>query len=484
MRAPLPLLRRSPSSGHKLGVLAVCALLMVLGAACSASDHAQTSWLEDGERLPGGATTNTLLFGRNAFIRPAENILPEHEPRFYSGNSFFNQAWVQSPASTKNRDGLGPLFNARSCAACHLRDGRGQPPTSLEEPFLGLLLRVSLPGEDGAPIPTPAHGSQIQPFAIADVPHEGTPQVRYEELQGTYEDGTPYTLLAPTYSVLDHEGHPPLPEQALIGPRIAPQVIGLGLLEAIPEARLEALADAQDANNDGISGRLHRVPDLITNTPGHAGRFGWKAEQPGVRQQVAAAFLNDMGITSPVLGTGECESAQLDCERARAASEDPLDIQEENFERVVLYASLLAVPARRNLDDARVREGKELFEQAQCQLCHVPSHTTSAVTEYPEVASQRIFPYTDLLLHDLGEGLSDGRPVLDASGREWRTPPLWGLGLVQAVNGHTRLLHDGRARGFAEAILWHGGEAQGSREAFVAMDAEEREALITFLESL
>ncbi|MCA9537821.1 MAG: c-type cytochrome [Myxococcales bacterium] len=450
-------------------------------AACDAADEASMT-VEPGEALPGGETTNTLLFGHNAFIRPAENITDAHALHFYSGNSFFNQSWVQAPSSTALRDGLGPLFNARSCAACHFRDGRGRPPLTDDEPFNSILLRLSVPGaaEEEAPLPEPTYGGQLQPFALPDVPAEANPRIDWTEVRGEYADGEPYTLLRPTYVIAD-PSLGPLVDEVQVSARVAPQVIGLGLLEAIPEADLRALADPDDADGDGISGRLNRVWDA-TDGALRVGRFGWKAEQPSIRQQVAGAFLGDIGITSPVFGDGECTDAQTLC--AEAASGGSPEIEAPQFERVVLYSSLLAVPARRSPGDADVLHGKALFHEAGCAVCHVPSHRTGTHPDLPELSDQLIWPYTDLLLHDLGDDLDDGRPVFAAQGNEWRTPPLWGLGLVPAVNGHDRLLHDGRARGFAEAILWHGGEAEAAREAFRHLNADARADLIRFLETL
>jgi len=455
-------------------------LALVLGA-CGGDEAVST--LEPGELRPGGATTNTLLGGRNAFIRPAENITVEHEPAFYTGNSFFNQAWVQAPASTARRDGLGPLFNARSCAGCHLRDGRGRPPERADEPFLGLLLRLSVPGVDavGGPLPDPNYGGQLQPFALPDVAPEALASVTYEAVEGTYGDGTGYTLSRPAYHI-DAPAYGPLDPEVEVSPRVAPQVIGLGLLEAIPEAALRAAADPDDADGDGISGRVNTVWDASAET--HViGRFGWKAEQPTVRQQVAGAFLGDMGITTPVFGAQDCTDAQADCLAARDGGDGGPEIDAETFEKVVVYSSLLAVPARREADAAEVLRGKALFGEMGCAACHTPSHRTG---EHPldEVADQLIWPYTDMLLHDMGPALSDGRPVFDADGAEWRTPPLWGIGLFPAVNDHQRLLHDGRADGVAEAIVWHGGEAEASRERFRLAPAADRDAVVRFVESL
>jgi CxxC motif-containing protein (DUF1111 family) len=438
--------------------------------------------LDRNEWLPGGDTTNTLLLGVNAFTMPAANVTVEHEPKFFTGNSFFNQAWVQAPSSTEARDGLGPLFNARSCAACHFKDGRGRPPLEPDEGFLSMLLRLGVPGQGphGEPLPEPTYGDQLQPFAIADVAAEGTPSVSYTEVSGSYGDGAPYALLEPSYAI-DELSLGPLDPGVVISARVAPAVSGLGLLEAIPDARLEELADPEDADGDGISGRVQRVWDAAAGAK-VVGRFGWKGEQPSVRKQSAGAFLGDIGITTSLFPGQNCTPLELDCTQARSGGEP--EIGDELLDKVELYARLLAVPVRERWDDPVVLQGKHLFQDAGCAGCHVPSHETGELPGMPEVSQQLIYPYTDLLLHDLGEGLSDRRPVFEAAGAEWRTPPLWGLRLYRAVNHHDRLLHDGRARGVAEAVLWHGGEATRSRDRFAAMSAQERAALVAFVESL
>ena len=429
--------------------------------------------LEDGEWLPGGETTNTVLLGSNAFLMPARNLTAEHEQDFYSGNSFFNQAWVEAPASTDARDGLGPLFNARSCSGCHFRDGRAAPPEGGEGPFVGVLLRLSVPGPDG-PVPDPVYGGQLQDQANPGLPAEARLSVRWEESSGAFADGEPYTLIRPVFT-LDDPAYGPLPDDLQISARNAPQMIGLGLLEAIPEADLEALADPDDADGDGISGRIQRHPD------GRVGRMGWKGGSPDVAQQVANAFAGDMGLTSRLARADDCTDAQGAC-TSEPDGGDP-EVSDAIFDKVVLYARTVAVPARRAADDRTIRRGKALFGDLGCTACHTPSHTT-ADAALPELNGQRIWPYTDLLLHDMGPELADDRPVLDASGTEWRTPPLWGLGMLDEVNGHTRLLHDGRARGVAEAVLWHGGEAEAARDAFRALDEEDREAVVKFVEDL
>ena len=458
--------------------------LLPLALGCSGeAEPPKVPTFEVGEQLPGGDGTNTFLLGANAFTKPAANITPEHEPAFFSGNSFFNQGWVQAPSSTTARDGLGPLFNARSCAACHFKDGRGRPPLEEGEEFMGLLLRLSVPGtrESGEPLPEPRYGGQLQPFAIDAVGSEGTPHLRYEVRAGQYADGEPYELLVPSYDISNLQ-HGALHDQTMVSPRVAPAMIGLGLLQAIPLARLESLADPEDADGDGISGRINWVWD-ISEQRSAAGRFGWKAEQPSVRQQSAAAFAGDLGVTSSLFPGDDCTEAEPDCLDAPTGGAP--EIANETLDRVDVYAMLLAVPIRERWKDETVLRGKQLFTEAGCSDCHTPRHDTEAgLAEVPETAQQTIWPYTDLLLHDLGDDLGDGRPVFEADGNEWRTPPLWGLGRYGTVSGHDRLLHDGRARGVAEAILWHGGEAETARAAFQSMSQRERSALIGFVESL
>lgn len=455
------------------GVVALLSGSLTIGIGCEAGVGVHP--IDPRSRLPGGDTTNTLLLGTNAFSLPVKNITNEHEGMFHTGNSFFNQPWVTAPSSTRTRDGLGPLFNARACSTCHFRDGRGAPPDPGER-FSGLLLRLSVGdgSPDKAPVPDPHYGGQLQPFAIADVPVEGNPKVTYVEQPGTYADGTPYTLLAPTY-VVEELAYGDFDPDIRISPRVAPQMVGMGLLEAIPAKRLEALADADDTDGDGISGRLQRLPD------GAIGRFGWKAEQPTVRSQVTGAFLGDIGITTEARPDQTCTDAQPACQNSQHGGAP--EIEPHLLDRVVAYSSLLAVPLRRDFGAAEVEHGERLFTQIGCAACHVPQHQTGE-SDFEELRDQTIWPYTDLLLHDMGPGLSDERPVFGANGREWRTPPLWGVGLIATVNRHDRLLHDGRARGVAEAILWHGGEGEAAAEGFKRLDAADRAALVRFVESL
>ncbi len=451
-------------------------------ALCSIGFAAQFDWSkpEPGEELSAGDTT-VFETNRRAFSLPVANMPLDRRSDFAVGHSFFNMPWVEPPASTRARDGLGPHFIGRSCTACHTHDGRAQPPEDGEQP-MGLLLRLSIPGRDryGAPLAEPTYGGQFNNQAVDGVKPEGTVAISYEELPGHFADGTPYSLRKPSYQFTDL-GYGPMHAQTMVSPRIAQQVIGLGLLEAIPEQAILTLADPDDRNGDGISGRPNRVWDAFAKTK-KLGRFGWKANTPTVAHQTAGAANGDMGITSRPFPDEECMPAQKDCRTAPRGGKP--EINDRNLAKLIFYTATTAVPARRDVDNPQVLRGKQLFHQAQCVACHVPKHVTGNVKGLPELSKQTIRPYTDLLLHDMGPGLADNRPDFDATGSEWRTPPLWGFGLIETVNGHTTYLHDGRARNLSEAILWHGGEAERAKQNFVNMSKAERDALLAFLNSL
>ncbi|WP_052553758.1 di-heme oxidoredictase family protein [Enhygromyxa salina] len=453
-------------------------LLLLLAGGCG--DPAALA-PEPGEALAGGDTT-VFETGARAFMLSARNLSLANESAFFVGNSFFNKNWVIAPASTEARDGLGPTFNARSCSACHFKDGRGRPPLTDDEPMLSMLVRLSIPGLDahGGPLPEPNYGGQLQPDAIPGVTPEGQARVSWQELPGNYADGEPFSLRQPTLELVEL-GFGPLADDTLMSARVAPQMIGLGLLEALPEATILGFADPDDADGDGISGRPNYVWDPISETT-VLGRFGWKANQPGLRQQNAGAFHGDLGISSGLQPDEDCPVVQTEC--GAAATGGSPELSEELLDAVTTYSRLLAVPARREVDDPEVLRGRELFLEIGCGDCHVPRLETGELAGFPELSNQVIWPYTDLLVHDLGQGLADGRPDFEATGNEWRTPPLWGVGLFSVVNDHQLYLHDGRARGLAEAILWHGGEAQAARDGFVEQSASERAALLRFLESL
>ena len=453
---------------------AFSAAFLLLAAGCQSPPTATNA-------SPDANPALVLDDSANAFGFSVRNLRDEHRNAFFVGKSFFNENWIVAPASPVARDGLGPLFNARSCSSCHLHDGRSAPPPP-GVPMTAMLLRLSLPGvgAHGGVLPEPTYGGQFQGNAIPAAKAEGDALVRYEEVPGQYADGTAYSLRRPRY-VLTNLNYGPLVPGTLVSPRVAPIMAGAGLLEAIPEAAILALADATDRDGDGIRGRPNRVWDARAKRVA-LGRFGWKAEQPTVFQQTATAFNEDIGITSTLLPEENFTPAQRI--PAGLASGGSPEISDKILHDVVLYARLLAVPARRGADKPDVLRGEKLFTDLGCAKCHTPQFTTGSVPDLPELSRLRIQPYSDLLLHDMGDELSDRRPSFAAGGNDWRTPPLWGLGLIEKVNGHTNLLHDGRARGLAEAILWHDGESAKSRDQFRALPAADRRALLVFLNSL
>jgi CxxC motif-containing protein (DUF1111 family) len=444
----------------------------------------QTSQLADyevDEELSAGVCT-TKDSSLRAFDRPAPNLSEENFDHFQVGNSFFRSAWVTAPASASARDGLGPVFNAISCTGCHIRDGRGAPPQKYGEPLVSMLIRLSINGRtsEGAPMPEPTYGGQLQNRAIQGVKPEGEVNIKYEEKIGQFADGEVYSLRKPNYELRDLKYgnmHP----NTKTSPRTAPFMIGLGLLEAIPEQAILANVDENDQNGDGISGRPNYVWDYEKKQK-TIGRFGWKANQPNLKQQVAGAFNGDMGLTTSLFTSDHCTDSQADCKK-QISGGNP-EISDEILKATVSYSASLAVPMRRNAQSKEVLRGKQLFTETKCTTCHIPKFTTQALPNYPEYQGIMIRPYTDLLLHDLGEELADKREDFEATGKEWRTAPLWGIGLIPKINGHTNFLHDGRARNLSEAILWHGGEAENSKNLFLKMSKHDRNALIKFLESL
>jgi len=416
-----------------------------------------------------------------AFTDSIPSLSAVERRAFAVGNSFFNDNWVTAPSSTEGRDGLGPIFNAQSCSTCHFHDGRAEPPADADDPERGLLFRLSVPGDGGqGHIPEPNYGDQLQDRAIDDVPPEGRVRITYDEVPGELADGTEYTLLAPSYEIVEVSGAPLSPD-VLVSPRIAPSVFGVGLLEAVPEASIRANADPDDADGDGVSGRVNTVWHA-TRAQRVLGRFGWKASVPSVEPQNAGAFAGDIGITNSLFPEQPCTQSQPECAAAADGGDPELD--DLKLDRVTFYRRTLAVPARRHVGNEKVREGEALFRSLGCSSCHLPTFETGRVDDVLALSRQTIHPYSDMLLHDMGAGLADGRPDQDATGREWRTPPLWGIGLQSTVSGHTRFLHDGRARNLEEAVLWHGGEAEAAREAYARLDRDQREALLAYLRSL
>lgn len=449
------------------------------------------------EERPAGAATVRARKNADAFSQPSANIGFDGELEFKVGNGLFRKIWVQAPASTEASDGLGPLYNARGCQNCHIKDGRGHVPQGPDDNAISLFLRVSIPAKNEgntaqiedflATTDDPNYGGQIQDFAASGLPAEARLSVQYTPVPVNLAGGETIVLKQPDY-LLSDLGFGPLHPKAMLSPRLTPQMIGLGLLEAIPAADILANADEHDEDADGISGR----PNLGWS-PEYGqvmlGRFGWKAGTPTVRHQSAAAFAGDIGISNPLFPNpwGDCTQNQSSCIQAQhgeAPAQDGFELDAQGLDLVTFYAQNLAVPARRDVSDPMVLRGKEMFYASGCALCHTPKFVTHRLKDQPAQSFQLIWPYTDLLLHDMGEGLADHRPEGRATGYEWRTPPLWGIGLTKRVSGHSNFLHDGRASTLMEAILWHGGEAQAARDYVKELPKPDRDALVKFLESL
>lgn len=470
-------LRTTPITLFKVNPWSAGLLLLAGAAVASTPEFLEAS----------GGDASVRNATRNAFSLPSGNMPLRERLDFSVGNSFFRNAWVIAPASTDARDGLGALYNTNACQNCHIKDGRGHPPERAGDNAVSMLVRLSIPPtsedarqlqQDGS-VGDPVYGGQLQDFAVPGVAAEGQVRISYEEHTVELNGEPAITLRRPTLHI-EELGYGPLHEAVMTSARIAPPMIGLGLLAAIPEETLQALADPDDRDGDGISGRINTVWDVAKQRQA-TGRFGWKAGQPTLEQQNAAAFNGDMGITTHLFTAANCTAAQQDCQQ-QASGGDP-EVSAEILRQVTFYSRNLAVPARRDAGSPEVKRGTEVFSDSGCGACHVPGLTTGTADD-AWLANQQIAPYTDLLLHDMGEGLADNRPEFEASGSEWRTPPLWGIGLTRTVGDRAYYLHDGRARTLLEAILWHGGEAQASRDSVVAMSPVERKALLRFLESL
>ncbi|UJW87089.1 di-heme oxidoreductase family protein [Devosia sp. SL43] len=453
---------------------------------------------ENFESKPAGAGTTNFAPNADSFSHFLDNLSFEQEEQFKLGNALFRKIWVSSPSSTQASDGLGPLFNARGCQSCHIKDGRGHPPFEGQAENVSMFLRLSVPpGEndtrlamDGViagEVGDPTYGTQLQDFAVPGLRAEGRMVIDYTDLPVTLGDGTVVTLREPHYSVADLN-YGPLADGVMLSPRLANPMIGLGLVEQIPAEDILDHADADDRDGDGVSGRPNWTIEPVSQSV-TLGRFGWKAGMATIRSQSAAAFAGDIGISTPLnnLPHGDCTENQAECLAMPTGEQARLGVSEAPdavLDLVSFYSQTLGVPERRDVGDAAVLRGKAAFYGAGCASCHVPKFVTSRDAENPAHRFQLIWPYSDFLLHDMGEGLADHRPEGQADGYEWRTPPLWGIGLTKTVSGHSFFLHDGRARDLVEAILWHGGEAQVARDAFAQMSPSTRDDLVAFLESL
>jgi CxxC motif-containing protein (DUF1111 family) len=512
-----------------------------------------TEVIDKSEYLSGGDTT-VFVSNENAFSRKPSAIVDDFQldGHFTQGDHLF-----RTPD-----DGIGPLLSTGSCQGCHSNDGRGVVPDLPTTPMTSMLVKLA----DSKGKADPIYGDQIQPFSIngfiggntlsdgfskhngsvsgTELYGEAFPFIVFEKITGAYPDGTVYELRNPVYKVRDLS-YGAFVDDIRFSARVAPQAFGVGLLGAIPQENLLALVDEDDTDGDGVSGRASMVTDIFTeksNGEKVIGRFAYKAQNATVLQQVAGAYNGDMGVSTSIFDNEPCTDAQTACKFAAEQEDksgDVVDLGDHSLALVEFYNRVLAVPARRGYDknsntwQADIGAGRTLFLEAKCSSCHTPRHVTGdakgselgelslggviantdsqQATSIEVLSNQTIYPYTDLLLHDMGgsckvtretlealactegeeclyvqrcDGLADGVIQGDASGTEWKTPALWGLGLVQTVNANSSFLHDGRARTIEEAVLWHEGEAKASKETFMNYSKAEREQLLAFLESL
>ncbi len=419
---------------------------------------------------------------KSLLLKANRKLSDEEYDFFMLGRSFFAIPWVESPSATTARDGLGPLFNANTCISCHPKNGRGIFEKSDGTLSRDLVVRLSIPSNGSKEhkklekmmgfIPEPTYGSQISINGMHNVPFEGKPKIKYDEIRVKFPDGEVDTILKPNYFLSDLN-YGKLAKDTKITFRLAPSLHGLGLIEKISDEQILANADEFDKNNDGISGKPNMVYSHISKKI-ELGRYTWKASSPTVIEQIANAANNDMGLTTWVHPNDNCTKKQRNCLNAPKAR-DKIDLPDLRLGAINFYIENLR--AYRPKVSKEFDEGLKLFKKVSCSSCHISSFKVENGINIPV--------YSDFLLHDMGEGLSDGRSEFKASGSEWRTAPLWGLALHEKINKQKpRLLHDGRARNFQEAILWHGGEAKNSKNAYMNLSKEERKKLIKFLENL
>ncbi len=457
--------------------IATITTFVMFFSACGKDENKQEGIPNVAQRYkPGGGTTINAL-GSFSFDNPAPNLNDENDEKHLNGDAEFEAEYVAAPAPVNS--GLGVQFNNISCIKCHPSDGRAPFPNNINE-FGGFFLRTSIPGEGphGGPLHTPGFGDQLQNHAVFGYEAEVKYTLTYTDLPVTFADGTVVTLKQPHYGVTN--SYIDFPAHAMLSPRIGPQMYGLGLLDALPEQDILAREDIYDRDRDGISGKANYVWDPETKST-RLGRFGWKANTPSVAVQSAGALNGDMGVTNYLF---PIESSYGQTNGEQDLADDP-EVPNEVMDDIILYCRTLAVPAARNLDDPQVIRGYNLFEEAKCSKCHISeAQKTGVFPDIPAISNQIIYPFTDMLLHDMGENLADNRPDYLANGREWKTRPLWGIGLLYSVNGHTNLLHDGRAKSIEEAILWHGGEAEDSQHFYRNLSKKDREALVAFVNAL
>ena len=431
-----------------------------------------------------------------AYLQSVPDLQDVQKRAFRAGEKVFNTLWIaipegeiskwwdlSQPGPGGSEWGLGPTFLAQSCVSCHVQGGRGFSSDNGNGPVFMQSLRLSIPGPGphGGPNPEPNYGLQIQSFDISqreDVKFgEGEVHIEWINTSFTFADGSSIELRKPKVR-LEKLNFGSLAKDVMTSLRNSQAIFGLGYIEAISDSDILALAEVQ--KTQGLNGRPNYVRDDIQDKMS-IGRFGWKANQPSIRQQLAAAFLGDIGTTSSLYTKQNCTSAQKECLAAKESGK--AELREELLESLTFWISSLDAPLPRNQNNPAVQHGEKLFNEVKCAQCHVPELKTGKSALIPQLSGKTIHPYTDLLLHDMGPELADGRPDFKAGGGDWRTPPLWGIGLSKQVNGSTNFLHDARARNVLEAIVWHGGEAEASRKLFVKLSKDERNDLIAFVNS-
>jgi len=480
--------------------LLISSLLFSLLSACCEKPSTAAPALNPNEAFPGGDTTVSFK-PFPSFELPAANMPVEDKPMFHAGKALGHQPWVKAPTVTDARDGLGPVYNARTCLMCHVKGGKGFIPDNNEIPIMGTLVRLSKPGfdEKKGVIPHPVYGDQLQGQSVSlahqlrhsqkpgtiqhDVAPEAYVYINWVNSIFTYPDQHQVELRKPELE-FHNLGYGPFGEDTLFSLRVAPSIHGMGLLELIAQQDIDALADENDSDQDGISGRSNQVWDveLQKTVPG---RFGLKANKASLHMQVAGAFANDVGISNSLFPNQPCSDQQLTCNAMPTGNDkNGVEISDELLMIVTNFNRNLAPVKRRGFNREIVNKGREYFYQVGCQTCHQPDFKTQTSEDLPHLGEQHIWPYTDLLLHDMGPELADNRPDYQATGSEWRTAPLWGVGLQEQVNGSKAMLHDGRARSIEEAILWHGGEAAIVKSNFIQLNKLQRDELIEFVRSL
>ncbi|ALF60746.1 thiol oxidoreductase [Psychrobacter urativorans] len=469
----------------------------------------------DPQEIKQGGDTGIKITSSESYSMPSSNLTASRKGNFFIGNAFFKQPWVIAPASTDSRDGLGALFNVAACQSCHIKDGRGHAPMTSDSDADSLLIRLAMPATTDAQrqqlqnsliekVVHPIYGGQLQDRGIQGVPAEARIKIQWTDKPVTFADGHIETLRAPTFH-LTNPGYGAFDDELMISPRIALPMIGLGLLDQIPDddIKKQAVNNHKKADNSGnlIRGKFNLAMDPQTGKVG-LGRFGWKAGQTKLLTQNQSAFNEDMGLTSSIRPHESCMPAQTACLKATPGADEQgngkpaVEVSDDVAKFVEFYTRNLAVPHRRHADDKLVLAGKKRFYDMGCQSCHTPRYQLPKTKDDNlEQHGQVIYPYTDLLLHDMGDDLAD-RTIAGklppknvqveflANSYEWRTPALWGIGLAQTVDAQATFLHDGRARTLMEAVLWHGGEAAKQREQVLQLDKKGRAELTAFLQSL